>query len=398
MNVIIVNDYAHINGGASSMALYTAKLLAMSGYKVILFAAVGPIDKTLMEYDNIRIICLGEYDILNNPNRVNAIVKGIWNLKAKVSFVDLLHEYSNTNTVIHIHTLQKAITTSIIPASKKRGFKLIYHMHDYGLICPNLGLYNYNKQQVCRYEPMSFRCLLCNCDSRCYAHKVWRIFRQWVQCHIGGLPKSMDGGIFVSDFSTKILSKYIEGRKVANPIEVSDRYRIKVDENENVLYIGRIVPEKNPLMLAQAAKDLGLPVVFIGEGELKSKVQEINPKAIMTGWLTKDEMMKYLRTARYLVFPTLLYETQGLVVSELAAYGIPAIISSHCAANDYIEDGVNGLCFDSHDIDSLKRAMLMMTDDCYVAELGKNAYEMFENTLSIYVSTLGQYYDHLLRE
>ena len=41
LNVIIVNDYSYINGGASAIAIETAIALAERGHKVIFFSAVA---------------------------------------------------------------------------------------------------------------------------------------------------------------------------------------------------------------------------------------------------------------------------------------------------------------------------------------------------------------------
>lgn len=210
MNVIIVNDYAYCNGGSSGVALDNAKMLQDRGHSVTLFTAVGPIDDDLNNIEKLKIICLGQYDILNDPNRIRASIRGIWNFKAAIEFSKLLKQYNPNDTVIHIHGLQKAITTSIIPVAKKKGFKILYHLHDYGVVCPNLGFYNYKKQCICTIEPLSFECIFCNCDSRKYIHKLWRVVRQFVQIYVGGLPGKVDGFIAVSCFSWDILKKYIK--------------------------------------------------------------------------------------------------------------------------------------------------------------------------------------------
>ena len=397
MNVIIVNDYSYINGGAGEIAVSTALALAERGHEVIFFTAVDGDCGYLRDNTKIKLICTNQYDILNNPNRLSAAVQGVWNSKAAKTFEELLKSFSPCDTIIHIHSVQKAISTSILPVARKRGFKVLYHYHDYGSVCPNLGLFNYPKQTICRYEPMSLACMLCNCDSRCYLHKIWRVLRQLVQIHFGGLPGKIDGGVFVSDFSKKILGRYVdEGRMIPNPVNIPNRYKVDASANEYALYIGRLSPEKNPVLLAKAARELNVPAIFIGSGICQETIQKENPSAICTGWLTKEDMLSYIAKARYLVFPSLLYETQGLVVAEVMAYGVPAIVSDSCAATDFVSDSYNGLLFSNGDIESLKKAMSKMSDDSYVAELSENAFKAFQSTNEEYIAGIERYYEDLL--
>lgn len=209
MNVIIVNDFAYVNGGAARVAIDTAKLLAARGHRVIFFAAVGPVAEELQNIENMKVICLNQYDILHDSNRLRAALQGIWNFKAAKAMRKILDKMSPKDTIIHIHALQKAISSSIIPIAKKYGFKIIYHVHDYGLACPNLGFFDYRRQQICTRRALSMGCIACNCDSRRYIHKLWRVFRQMVQIYIGGMPGNIDGFIFLNQFGRNVLEKYL---------------------------------------------------------------------------------------------------------------------------------------------------------------------------------------------
>ena len=46
-NIIIVNDFAFINGGAGSVAIRTACELSRRGKRVFFFAGVAPVDACL---------------------------------------------------------------------------------------------------------------------------------------------------------------------------------------------------------------------------------------------------------------------------------------------------------------------------------------------------------------
>lgn len=404
MNVIIVNDYAYVNGGASQIALHTAKNLAYAGCDVYLFSAVGPVDESLKNIKRLNVICLHQSDILSNPSRFQAVVQGLWNKKASDAMYALLNSIKNNETIVHIHTLSKAISSSIIPIIKKFNVPILYHLHDYGIACPNLGFYDYQKNRICTNKALGVRCLFCDCDKRSYPQKIWRVLRQVIQEYIGKIPKNLDCCICISNFSYNILSKYIVDKPVEflpNNIEVEDIGRINAEDNRYYVYVGRLSQEKGSVLLAEASKCLDVPSVFIGDGEDRKNIELHAKNAIFTGWLTHEEMIPWLKKARALVFPSLLYETQGLTVIEALAHGIPVIVANNCAAKDAVQDNISGRFFESGDLESLKKVMLEFKDNEKVKKYSINAYNGYkkkDNSDATYIKKLQEIYYKYLQE
>ena len=99
-NIIIVNDFAFINGGAGSVAIRTACELSRRGKRVFFFAGVAPVDACL-EATGVKVFCLNQYDILNNSNRLEAIIQGLWNQKAYKEFDNFLAVFGWLFIFIH---------------------------------------------------------------------------------------------------------------------------------------------------------------------------------------------------------------------------------------------------------------------------------------------------------
>jgi len=404
LKVIILNDFSFVNGGAGQVAVDTAVMLAGQGIDTCLFTAVGPIEQRLLQVENLRVVCLGQYDILHDTNRLRAIIQGIWNRIAETALARLLKKYDTENTVIHVHTCQKALSSSCIWRAKRMGFKVIYHMHDYGIACPNLGFYNYRTREICEKRAMGRACILSNCDARHYTHKIWRCTRQLVQNCVAQMPKNLDGYIAVSEFSYKILEPYLARdafvRIVPNPCPIYVKERILVEKNSAFIFIGRLSPEKNPVLFAKCAKRMGVPAVFIGYGAEAAAIKSVNPEATLFGWIPRADLYTVLQKARCLVFPSAWYETQGLVVAEMAAYGIPAIVSNTSAATDYIKDGRNGLLFENGNERALEACIKRMMDDSYVAQMGAYTFESFRTmvpTNEEYMNNILEIYQEVLR-
>lgn len=397
MKAIILNDFAFVNGGAGQVAIDTAVMLAERGVDTCLFTAVGPVEERLLHVENLRVICLGQYDILREPSRIRAIIQGIWNYTAQKHLSDLLREFDPKATIIHVHTCQKALSSSCIYQAKRMGFKVIYHMHDYGIACPNLGFYDYQAKAVCTKRAMHMACISSNCDARHYTHKIWRCMRQFVQNYVIRMPKDLDGYVAVSEFSYKILQPYLSDHTfvkiVPNPCRINAMQRIPVEKNAAFVFVGRLSPEKNPLLFAKCAKRMGVPALFIGEGSEKEAIKKVNPEAVLYGWIPRERLHTALQEARCLVFPSVWYETQGLVVQEMAAYGMPAIVSNISAAGEFVRDGYNGLLFENGNEASLAACIQRMCDDTDVRRMGKHAFETFHAE----VPTTDKYLENILR-
>jgi glycosyltransferase involved in cell wall biosynthesis len=406
MNIIIVNDYGYVNGGAGQVAINSALALAQWDHNVILFTAVGPVDEKLYDVENLTVICLQQNDILNDPNRLRASLNGIWNKYASDNMVRLLTFYNPHDTIIHIHTCCKSLSASIVRAALKRKFKVVYHLHDYGIACPNLAFYNYQQRKLCKVDPLSMKCFTSNCDVRSYIHKVWRCLRQVVQIHFGGLPREVKHYVGVSDFSLQLIKPFLpEDAKiysVRNPI-MADLMceRVDVTKNSYFVFVGRLTDEKNPVLLANAARKLQLPVVFVGDGPWAEKVKQICPQAIVTGWVTPEKVQQYVRGARALVLTSVLYETQALVVLEAAVNGIPSIVPNTSAATEFVTNEKTGFYFASGSQLDLEEKLLKLCEDEVVDRLGREAYAVcrtINTTMEHHVAQLEGMYQEILRQ
>jgi glycosyltransferase involved in cell wall biosynthesis len=379
-DILMVNDAAYIDGGASQIALSSAVALAERGYRVILFSAVPPVMPEL-ESDNLQVFCTRQYDILHDPNRFRAVCQGIWNFYAARLFKNLLASLDPARTIIHVHSYVKALSASVLKEAIKQRYNIIVTLHDYFWACPNGGFYNYQENTVCKLIPLSNDCIKENCDSRNYAHKIWRVARSLVYQKMGSLQNGFKHFITISEFSKNILRPFLPENctiyHVPNPIVIDKSDPIAVDENEAFIFLGRFSREKGVHLLAQAAANLGCQALFIGDGHLRATIHEVNKSAEITGWLPKSEVLQILYKARALVFPSLWYETFGLAVGEALACGVPVIVSDACAARELVDHGKTGLCFKSGSTDDLAEKMQMLLKPGLAKKMGREAYNRY---------------------
>lgn len=347
-NIIIINDFDYIQGGASKVAIDTANLLA-DKYSVYFFSGDSKNNNNDLK-ENVKKICTNQGETLKDKNKLRGIVNGIYNFKARKQLKNLLLTLDKNETIIHVHGWTKSLSSSIFDISWKMGFKLVLTMHDYFTACPNGGYFNYKKNEICHLKPLSMKCIKCNCDSRNYAFKVYRIIRQFVQNHIVRLNTRLTDVISISDFSEKILKKTLNPKvrihKVYNPIDFDGAFvQNEYKKNKYFLYVGRISKEKGVDVFCKAISELKLTGIVVGDGPEKIKLQSKYPNIDFVGWKNSKEVKAYMKDAKALIFPSLLYEVAPLTPLEAAQFGIPCISSDCNAASDIIKDYKIGYLF-----------------------------------------------------
>lgn len=359
-NVIIICDVSSFNGGAAKVALQTAIGLSELGLNVLLFSAVGPVDAQLQR-SNVKVCCLGQKDILSDENRVRAMTQGIWNGKAYSQFRKLLKQYSPEDTVIHSHVLIKALSPSVWAVLAEYDFKVFVTLHDYFLFCPNGGMFNYRKKEICDLRGSSLKCYITNCDVRNYYHKLWRDVRQIVQFKMFSKIKDLNL-ISISSLNKQVCYPYLNGYakgwyELQNPIELNENSPVQIEQNEYYLFLGRLSPEKGLDLFCEAITTLHLKGLVVGDGDLREEYSNRYPNIRFVGWATGERKDAYIRQCKAMVLPSRWYEGAPLSVVELKSYGLPCIVPDRCAAREEVEDGKTGIVFRSGDLNSLVNAI-----------------------------------------
>lgn len=177
-NVIIVDDTSRNFGGTAKVAYETARVLSARGINVVYFAGYGPADDRL---SNVEAVEVREEPFLECPSKVRGAIAGLWSRATYDKLRQLLSKFDPQDTVVHVHSWTHALSSSVFSACKRAGFKTVVTLHDYFLSCPNGGLYDYVRDDLCDKTPCSSSCVLCNCDKRNYVQKLYRCVRIAVQ-------------------------------------------------------------------------------------------------------------------------------------------------------------------------------------------------------------------------
>jgi len=403
MKIIVMNDYANINGGASQIAIASLNLLSDRGHEVVFIAGSGLLDPCI-DTSKIKVINFELYDLVTNPSKVNAFLSGLWNFKTMLLLNSILSKSNRENTIIHIHGWTKVLSSSIFKPLINRNFKVVVTLHDYFSICPNGGLFNYKTNSHCSLKPMSFSCLLSNCDKRSYYQKLWRYLRQYIQNKISGMPSKLFNFVTVSAYSEALLKPLLPKRspirRISNPTNIFKARYTNPESNIYYTFVGRLEKEKGPDLFAKALSLLKVKGLFVGDGSLAQELSLLNPGVLITGWKNQAEVLSYIRLSKALIFPSVCHETQGLVISEAAALGIPSVVADNCAGANLVVNNKTGLLFKGGDeVDLADKILLLESTPGLINRLGKNAYYNYwknPSNLESYVDKLESYYADIL--
>lgn len=383
-HAIIVSDHAHVNGGQAKVAIETALAIKGKGLGVSFFGGVGPVDPRLTAA-GIETICLGQHDLLGDPNRGRSAIRGLWNHQAAAALAAHLRNFDPADAIIHIHGWAKSLSPSIGPVITRSPVPHVYTLHEYFLACPNGGFYDHHTKEICTRKPLGALCLTANCDPRNRAHKMWRMARQAVLWSAGAMPRALRDLIYLTETQLAAVKPYLPPNArlhhLPNPVEKNAADRVHAEQNDLFLFVGRLSPEKGAEVAAYAARMAGVKIAFAGEGECRDRVAAANPDARMLGWLKPEELAAWIAKSRCLVFPSLWYECLPLSVIEAMQRGLPVLVSDRSAAAELVRHDVDGLHVSTGDTNAWARAMRRIAGNEETGRFSRSSHEAAKSFL-----------------
>lgn len=151
------------------------------------------------------------------------------------------------------------------------------------------------------------------------------------------------------------------------------RERYGIPEDAFVIgHLGRLAPEKNLEFLSAAVANVleDNPHVYfllVGAGPSEDGIRELfaakglTDRLIMPGVLQRQELADALKAMDVFAFSSK-SETQGMVLTEAMAAGLPVVGLDASGVREVVEDGVNGRLLDDENIDSFAEALQELVD------------------------------------
>jgi glycosyltransferase involved in cell wall biosynthesis len=345
--LVVHNHYQHL-GGEDQVFTAESALLESRGHRVI---------RHTVHNDEIRK--------MSNGQLARAT---LWNGAAYAAIRSVIRR--EHPDYAHFHNTFPLLSPAVYHAARAEGVPVIQTLHNYRLLCPNAMLFRDGHPcNDCVQRRLAWPGVLHRCYRNSSAasagvaamlalHDAIHTWRDCIDLYLALTPFARD--------------KFIEGGFPAERILVKPHFvdpdpGAGTGEGDYALFVGRISEEKGIRTLLDAWALLGdvIPLRFMGEGPLAAWAEETSrrmPMVEMSGWKPLEDVLTAMKNARFLIFPSVWYETFGLVVIQAFAAGLPVIASGLGAMTSLIQDGLTGLHFRPGDPADLARQVRWALD------------------------------------
>lgn len=391
MNILMVDKFYFIKGGAERYYFELKNVLELKGHKVIPFSMQHP-DNFETEYEPFFVdnVDYGTQSVLQKLQTFpKASGRMFYSFHARKRLEQLIAR--EKPDIAHLHMIDHQLSPSILHTLKKYDIPVIQTIHQYKLVCPNYRLYNPRTGKVCE------KCLSGNMlhpiIERCHKNSV-------VASTLVALESTFHRATQIYDHHIDLfhVPSYFMGNKMEEAgvgtgkirhlfytIQIQN-YEPSYVKGEYLLYFGRLADEKGILALLQAAKAYPVaPLYIVGGGPqretLEAFVNRHNLDQVkFLGLKHGSELKSAIQNARAIVVPSEWYDNSPLVIYESCAFGKPVIGARMGGIPELIDDGETGCIFEAGNVAQLAEQMQDLWEHPQKAiEFGRAARQKAEN-------------------
>lgn len=332
--------------------------------------------------------CNDEIDAVSTVARVGAAVNSIWSRSSRAELGRVLDRVRPD--VVHVHNTFATLSPSIYGVCKQHGAAVVQTLHNFRLFCPAALFLRDGKP----CEACVDKSLLESMRNRCYRGSLGATAviasNLYVHRQLGTYSRHVDRYIALTQFGR---GRAIRGgipahQIVVKPNFIPDPPHPGKGEGGHAVFVGRITEGKGVETLLEAWRKLpDLPLRILGDGHLRpaleSKAQREGLNVQFFGSVSKNVVMDLVASARFIIVPSVWYETFGLVVAEAFACGTPALVSRIGSLDELVEDGVTGRKFSAGDpADLATLARELANDSSSLANMRGHARAYFDQHLT----------------
>jgi glycosyltransferase involved in cell wall biosynthesis len=340
MRILSLHNRYQLPGGEDVVVSMERELLEANGHCVELF-----------EVNNDHIT--------TSIEKAKSAVNSIYSISSKTQILQRIASFKPD--IVHVHNFFPLLSPSVYYACRETAVPVIQTLHNYRLLCLNSYFFREGKVcEDCLGKSFAWPGVVHSCyrDSKTGSavigamQSVHRTLQTW--------NKVVDVYITVTEFARQ---KYIQGNLPASKLVVKPNFiypdpKVGKGQGNYALFVGRLSPEKGLETLLKAWEKLAekIPLKIVGDGPLANMVASTAQRFKGVEWLgrlPKEEVLKLMKDAQALIFPSLWYEGFPLVIVEAYAVGLPVIASNLGSQSSLVEHGRTGLHFRPGDPEDL---------------------------------------------
>jgi glycosyltransferase involved in cell wall biosynthesis len=335
MKVAVIHNTYQQPGGEDVVVAAETRLLQRQGHAVVSYQRSN---------DDLRR--------MSKRRQLWAVKDLVHSLDSKREIRELLRR--EKPDIVHVHNTFMVISPSVYEACQDEGIAVLQTLHNYRLLCP---AWSFSRDgRVC--EECLDDSLWSGIRHACYrnSHAMTAAIALMLKFHRmrGTWQETVNGYVALTEFAR---CKFIQGGLPAHKIHVKPNFLgsdpgAKREVGSGGLFVGRLSPEKgvNILLAAWARLKRPLPLVIIGDGPLRETLEkEIVSRRLsnvtLRGWLPREHTVAAMKSAAFLVTPSIWYEGFPMTMVEAFACGTPVICSRLGGMQEIVKDQCTGLHF-----------------------------------------------------
>ena len=342
MHILQVHNSYRQRGGEDTVVAADARLLRSAGHAVTQYIV---------------------------PNPVRGVETGmrlglsLWNPAAGRRFRRQL-EVAKPD-VVHIHNTWFSITPSAAYEARRARVPVVMTLHNYRLSCANGQFFRDGGQCTECLNGSAFNGLLHRCYQDSFAASAFAAANTGIHRQLGTWTKNVDLFLCLTEFAK---ARFIEAgipedklrvrhNCVADPCERT----VPASKSHQLAYIGRLAGEKGVRGLLEAwrlARVEDFELLVVGDGPEREALEAMRvPGVRFTGPMEHGAVLETLRSVRCLVFPSLWFEGEPMIVVEALAAGTPVLASDVGGISELLGYGSAGWLTKAGDVDAWRRSL-----------------------------------------
>jgi len=190
---------------------------------------------------------------------------------------------------------------------------------------------------------------------------------------------------------------------ISHGLSESDFIKDTDTERNNLVWVGRIVPDKGTHIVLEVAIKLGIPLRFGGivdkhvpeaveyfNGVIRPLLKKHKDLLTFVGKVTSKERARLLSSGLIFLNPMQWDEPFGLVMIEAMAQGCPVIAFNRGAAMEIVKSGVSGVLVDTADEMAEKVSEIIETIDRKALVAWAHEHYSIQEVADKYIKAYGQ--------
>ncbi|MBA7515425.1 D-inositol-3-phosphate glycosyltransferase [subsurface metagenome] len=392
MKILMANSFHYYRGGDCIYTFQVTGLLQQMGdHKVVNFAMKHPLNLPCKysEFFVPQIDFPKELAHRRLQSGIRVLTRFIYSNVAMRNLSRLLDKYPVD--IAHIQNIHGCITPSIFEVLKARNIPIVWTLHDYKLLCPNIAFFS--KGEIC--EACKSNKFYSAVLRKCRKDSCLASFLVMIEAYIHrllGLLKLVDFFITPSQFMRKKMIEYgfSPERVVHIPHFIDVKHfspSLSTYSNDYIVYVGRLSYEKGITTLIKSVLDLNsIKLLIVGDGPMRSVLEkqvgvddQKNRIKFLGAFSNRNKLKNIIYGAAFVVFPSECYETFGLAIVEGHALGKPVIGANIGCIPELVKDGETGLLFEPGNADDLAEKIQWMVENPKERQaMGLRARELVE--------------------